>query len=130
MTREEARKQYANGGSYISCCDCPLAPGGSELCDKYNPYGCSGFEDAWDAIAEYVTKEVEGTEKSANHNPYWDNITKLANKQREKGLRDYGQGLEDNPAAILDRLTHIEEELIDALMYLEWLKEGIVNEQN
>jgi hypothetical protein len=58
-------------------------------------------------------------------NPYWDNICVIANKQREKGLRDYGQGIEDNPAAILDRIQHIEEELVDALMYLEWLKDGI-----
>ena len=61
----------------------------------------------------------------ATHNPYWENITAIANKQRKKGLRDYGQGLEDNPAPILDRIQHIEEELVDALMYLEWLKESV-----
>lgn len=58
-------------------------------------------------------------------NPYWDNITKLANRQREKGIKVYGLGLEDNPADALTRIEHIEEELIDALMYLEWLKEGL-----
>lgn len=63
------------------------------------------------------------------NNPYWDNITKISDKQREKGLRDYGQGIEDNTAAVLERISYIEEELIDALMYLEWLKEGIVNEK-
>lgn len=58
-------------------------------------------------------------------NPYWDRITRLAEKQREKGLETYGQGLEDNQSHVFDRLNHIEEELIDALMYLEWLREGL-----
>lgn len=57
-------------------------------------------------------------------NPYWDNITRLAERQREKGINTYGHGLEDNPAEVLTRIEYIEEELIDALMYLEWLKEG------
>lgn len=58
-------------------------------------------------------------------NPYWCNIIKLANRQRMKGLKTYGQGLEDNPAEVNARIRHIEEELIDALMYLEWLKDGL-----
>ena len=63
-------------------------------------------------------------------NPYWENITKIANTQREKGIRDYGQGIEDNPAAVIERIRYIEEELVDALMYLEWLKEGLNGKRN
>ena len=58
-------------------------------------------------------------------NPYWDRITELANKQREKGIKTYGQGIEDNKLPVEERIRYIEEELIDALMYLEWLKEGL-----
>ena len=58
-------------------------------------------------------------------NPYWENITLLANRQREKGIKTYGYGLEDNPADDVTRIEYLEEELIDALMYLEWLKEGL-----
>ena len=58
-------------------------------------------------------------------NPYWENINKLAERQRNKGIQTYGKGLEDNPADVITRIQHIEEELIDALMYLEWLKEGL-----
>lgn len=61
-------------------------------------------------------------------NPYWENITEIATKQREKGIRDYGQGIEDNKEPILTRIQYIEEELVDALMYLEWLKESITND--
>lgn len=58
-------------------------------------------------------------------NPYWENITRLAERQRDKGIRTYGCGLEENKADVLTRIEHIEEELIDALMYLEWVKEGL-----
>ena len=58
-------------------------------------------------------------------NPYWENITRLAERQRAKGIATYGTGLEDNPADVLTRIEYIEEELIDALMYLEWVKEGL-----
>lgn len=59
------------------------------------------------------------------NNPYWDNITALADRQREKGIKTYGRGLEDDTAGIIIRLERIEEELIDALMYIEHLKDGM-----
>lgn len=49
----------------------------------------------------------------------------MSARQREKGLATYGQGLEANPADILKRLEHLQEELIDGLMYCEWIKEWI-----
>ena len=58
-------------------------------------------------------------------NPYWENICKLQDKQREKGIETYGQGLEDNHEPVMKRIQHIEEELVDALMYLEWLKDAL-----
>ena len=59
-------------------------------------------------------------------NPYKDNIDAIFKKQRAKGLETYGMGLEDNtdPSAI-ERIEYIEEELVDALNYLEWLKEKL-----
>jgi hypothetical protein len=51
----------------------------------------------------------------------------MQKKQTEKGIETYGQVLEDNTGmSTLDRLTYLEEELIDALMYIEHLKEAIV----
>lgn len=66
-------------------------------------------------------------------NPYWDHITEMADRQRAKGISTYGQGLElfNTPNAV-QRIEYIQEELIDALMYLEWakekLKEGALDE--
>lgn len=58
-------------------------------------------------------------------NPYWKNITRIAERQRVKGIRRYGKGIEDNNLSVIDRFEFLQEELIDALMYIEWIKEGI-----
>ena len=63
----------------------------------------------------------------ARNNPYWQNIQDIADRQRQKGLDTYGQGLEENPADMVTRLTYLEEELIDALMYIEWAKDYIAH---
>jgi hypothetical protein len=60
-------------------------------------------------------------------NPYWDNVCAIADRQREKGVSTYGQGIEKNPADIIKRIEYLEEELVDALMYCEWIKDGIKN---
>lgn len=49
----------------------------------------------------------------------------MAEKQRAKGMETYGQGLEDNQMKIIERLEYLEEELIDGLMYIEHIKEGL-----
>jgi hypothetical protein len=58
-------------------------------------------------------------------NPYWERICAIADKQRQKGIDTYGQGLEANKQEAITKIEYIEEELIDALMYLEWLKESL-----
>jgi hypothetical protein len=58
-------------------------------------------------------------------NPYWDNINAIAERQRKKGMATYGQGLEMNTADIVTRLEYLQEELIDALMYCEWIKDHL-----
>ena len=62
-------------------------------------------------------------------NPYWERICKLSRKQREKGMKTYGQGLEMNPLTIMERLTYLEEELIDGLMYIEHIKAWLCESQ-
>jgi hypothetical protein len=62
-------------------------------------------------------------------NPYWERICKLSERQRAKGMETYGQGLEMNPADIIRRLEHLQEELVDSLYYLEWIKDGLMEEK-
>lgn len=57
---------------------------------------------------------------------YWDNICELQKKQTEKGIKTYGQTLEDNTGLSMEeRLTMLEEELIDGLMYIEHIKDAL-----
>lgn len=44
---------------------------------------------------------------------------------RGKRVWKHGQGLESNPAAIVKRIEYLQEELVDALMYCEWIKDKI-----
>lgn len=55
-------------------------------------------------------------------NPYWRNIEHIAETQREKGMRHYGYGLENNPMPAPEVIEYLQEELVDALMYCEHLK--------
>lgn len=58
-------------------------------------------------------------------NPYWESICRMADKQRAKGMATYGHGLEYAPADMRKRIEHLQEELIDGLMYCEWIKEKL-----
>ena len=63
-------------------------------------------------------------------NPYWNNICSIAERQRAKGMETYGTGIEDNHADIITRIEYLEEEMVDALMYCEWIKDYIVRAEN
>ena len=59
----------------------------------------------------------------AGSEDYGSTITGLINRQRAKGLNKYGQTLEDNTTLTNEqRIEHAQEELVDALQYLEHLK--------
>lgn len=106
--------------------------------DKHN--GCLGCKYEHKEEYEFPCSHCRGTippnnpmkEKIAdlyvpdeNSNPYWERICALSLKQRAKGMETYGQGLESNPADIMVRIEHLQEELVDALMYCEWIKDKI-----
>lgn len=62
-------------------------------------------------------------------NLYWQRISRMNVAQEEKGLAKYGQALEDNVTlSRTQRIEHAQEELIDALKYLEHLKAVAGNE--
>ena len=86
--------------------------------DNFNPNECYKCDET---ICPNRYRPIESSEK----NPYWGRITAIANRQREKGISEYGKGIECDNADIMTRLDRIEEELIDALMYLEHLRDGI-----
>ena len=77
-------------------------------------------------ILDYLERTIAPTTiNDSASNPYWCRIEAIANRQREKGIATYGQGIELNPAEATKRLTYLEEELVDALMYCEWIKDKL-----
>ena len=98
-------------------------------CKYYYKYGhefpcshCRGTIDPSNPIKDQIADLYVPEE---NANPYWERICRISEKQREKGMETYGQGLESNPADIMVRIEHLQEELVDALMYCEWIKDKI-----
>ncbi len=67
-------------------------------------------------------RSVQGNEERDKMS-YNQNIIAMMNRQHEKGLKKYGVSLEQNVTLTTEqRIEHAEEELIDALQYLEHLK--------
>lgn len=60
---------------------------------------------------------------------YWQNITKIKDRQTEKGIKEYGHTLEHSNLSFNESIVYTQEELIDALMYLEKLKENAGKEK-
>lgn len=59
----------------------------------------------------------------SKENIYWERVTEISNRQREKGISKYGFGLEDNKIlSFQEVMVYLQEELIDGLMYCEHLK--------
>ena len=57
-----------------------------------------------------------------NNISYRQNIIDKIDKQIEKGINKYGQKLEDDDLSTDEKLNHLQEELIDALFYIEHLR--------
>lgn len=70
----------------------------------------------------YGGNELEIVVKSQS-NKYREQIIELLDSQREKGIKEYGQTLEDNDLSMNERIDHIAEELIDGLQYLLHVQE-------
>ena len=84
---------------------------------------------AADPKLAYCIDRVKAADTVGN-NPYWKNVCAIAEKQRDKGIKTYGSGIEDNPADIITRIEYLEEELVDALMYCEWIKDYLGRAEN
>ena len=117
MTIEEKEQKLSDYcASQPNCDDCKCIPNDQMYC-------YSGF----DKTTEENYRRVFGEEPTdaTDKNPYWERICAISARQREKGMKTYGQGLECNLDGISQRLEHLEEELVDALMYCEWIKDKV-----
>lgn len=93
--------------------------------DTPEPY-TEVFADEHLELVEPVKEEKAGEIKDAEKHPYREAVEKLLDRQEEKGISKYGVTLDKNTTLTgAQRIEHLEEELIDALMYCEHLKAGI-----
>lgn len=54
---------------------------------------------------------------------HWQKICEMQERQTQKGISRYGQILEENKDLDISQvLEYLQEELIDALMYIEHIK--------
>ncbi len=73
---------------------------------------------------EECTERMNAYEKIISIEGYRDAIVRLIDRQRAKGMEKYGQTLEENTTLTTEqRIEHAQEELVDALQYLEHLKQ-------
>ena len=75
--------------------------------------------DKWDAIVQRMK------DKERKHNTMDKNVEKVITQFRdreEEGLRKYGVNTERTDLSSLEWLQHLQEELMDASVYIEKLK--------
>jgi hypothetical protein len=78
--------------------------------------------DKWDAIVQRMK------DKERKHNTMDKNVEKVITQLRdreEEGLRKYGVNTERKDLSTLEWLQHLQEELMDASVYIEKLKNEI-----
>lgn len=118
---------------YCSDTDCDMCPlKGVKWDNPIYSEGCLSFDRATKNEIDQAIRLFELAERNPMpkvkppKSDYWSNICKMQKKQTEKGIKTYGQSLEDNASmTIFDRLEYLEEELIDGLMYIEHIKEKL-----
>jgi hypothetical protein len=122
MTREEKAakiRAYCDARDITGerCDGCPLY--------HFEERGC--FEEiAKDWVIDRNYRVLFGDKDTEDRPDYWANVCKIQKRQTEKGVKKYGQRLEDNYSLdVIERLEYLEEELIDALMYIEHIKSRI-----
>lgn len=65
------------------------------------------------------------TQYTDPNDPLVDRVVQSYIDRSAEGMIKYGTSLEANPAAILERITHAQEEAQDLTLYLEWLKTAV-----
>ena len=55
--------------------------------------------------------------------PIVESVVKKYEERSKVGIAKYGTTLQDNELSLLEWLTHLQEELMDATLYIEKLKQ-------
>ena len=69
--------------------------------------------------------EIIPEEKSINTDPILMKLMTKYYERSEMGIKKYGTTLENNSLPLIQWLNHLQEELMDATLYIEKLKQEI-----
>jgi hypothetical protein len=69
--------------------------------------------------------EVVPEEKPIHVDPILIKVYSKYQERSNKGIKKYGTTLENNSLPLMDWLNHLQEELMDATLYIEKLKQEI-----
>jgi len=57
------------------------------------------------------------------------NIKSIIDRQQEKGLKKYGKTVDQADLSIEEWIEHTQEEIVDTLIYLECIKQKMLDKQ-
>lgn len=73
-------------------------------------------------LKNFVTDSTTGLVYEGRKDKIVENVKEILNKRSSKGIKEYGTTLEDNPDGFYKWLNDIQEELLDAALYIEKIK--------
>jgi len=81
-----------------------------------------------DSVSKYfLDREVYNTNTTARRDPVRtdlivDEVKEIMDKRSQRGIKEYGSTLEENPDGFYIWLKELQEELLDAALYIQKLK--------
>ena len=96
------------------------------MMDEIKPNTKKIFYEEIRAVHEALNHiEVIPEEKPIHTDPILMKLMTKYYERSEMGIKKYGTTLENNTLPLLDWLNHLQEELMDATLYIEKLKQEI-----
>jgi hypothetical protein len=96
------------------------------MMNEINPNTKRIFAEELSALGEMLSEvEVIPEEKPIHVDPILIKVYSKYQERSEIGIKKYGTTLENNSLPLMDWLNHLQEELMDATLYIEKLKQEI-----
>lgn len=75
-----------------------------------------------DNLKGYVTDTTTGLVYEGRKDGIVEKVKNLLDSRSKKGIKEYGTTLEDNPDGFYRWINELQQELLDAALYLEKIK--------
>ena len=96
------------------------------MMDEIKPNTKKIFAEELTIFGQLLTQiEVIPDEKPIHVDPILIKVYSKYQERSEIGIKKYGTTLENNSLPLMDWLNHLQEELMDATLYIEKLKQEI-----